>query len=393
MGYSRQPFLGRFRTIGLWTLSGSAVFIAVFGVYVFSNNWNDESTSVDDSSRKPAEISSYAKVVETIPEDEAESTRKIKNFIEAELVAKYPAGVRPAHRDVHLKAHGCIHATFRVNNERLPPDLRVGVFAQNKEFPAWIRFSNGASSIGPDRNPGPRGMAIKLMGVAGAKILPNERTAQTQDFLMVNGADFFIENPSNYLKMITGSSAGFFATHLHDLERITAIVTKIVANPLSIRYFSQTPYLLGPTAIKFSAVPCSKAGMKKVDRSQPDFLRLAMAANLAEGGACFNFMVQLQSDPENMPIEDSTVHWEEKRSPFIPVAQLQIPAQKFDSPEQMEFCENLSFTPWHSLPEHRPLGGINRIRKVVYDAISKRRHELNEVVRAEPTESSPRTEN
>jgi hypothetical protein len=47
--------------------------------------------------------------------------------------------------------------------------------------------------------------------------------------------------------------------------------------------------------------------------------------------------------------------------------------------------EQLSSTPWHALPEHRPLGSINRARRVVYDAVSKYRHEQNNEPRREPT--------
>ena len=67
-----------------------------------------------------------------------------------------------------------------------------------------------------------------------------------------------------------------------------------------------------------------------------------------------------------MPVEDPTVEW---KSPFIKVATLKLPSQTIDSPEQLEFCENLSFNPWHSLPEHEPLGGINRPRKQVYQEL------------------------
>ena len=63
---------------------------------------------------------------------------------------------------------------------------------------------------------------------------------------------------------------------------------------------------------------------------------------------------------------------------------LHIPAQQVDSAAQRAFGENLSFTPWHSLPEHRPLGGINRARKIVYAAISTFRHAQNGVPRQEP---------
>ena len=51
----------------------------------------------------------------------------------------------------------------------------------------------------------------------------------------------------------------------------------------------------------------------------------------------------------------------------------------------MAFCENLSFTPWHSLPQHRPLGAVNRVRRTVYESVSKKRHALNQTPRKEPT--------
>jgi hypothetical protein len=66
-------------------------------------------------------------------------------------------------------------------------------------------------------------------------------------------------------------------------------------------------------------------------------------------------------------------------SPYRKVATIRIPAQSFESPARMQYCENLVFSPWHTLPEHRPLGGINRAREVVYAVMSKRRHELNGV--------------
>jgi hypothetical protein len=61
-----------------------------------------------------------------------------------------------------------------------------------------------------------------------------------------------------------------------------------------------------------------------------------------------------------------------------------IPQQNFDTLEQNALGENLSFNPWHALPEHRPLGSINRMRKVVYERISGVRREMNSVERREP---------
>ena len=97
-----------------------------------------------------------------------------------------------------------------------------------------------------------------------------------------------------------------------------------------------------------------------------------------------DFLVQGQTSPWIMPVEDPTVVWDETKSPPIPVATLRIPPQEFDTPAVREFDENLSFSPWHALTIHRPLGGINRCRRKVYDALSAERHRANQVSRQEP---------
>jgi len=56
---------------------------------------------------------------------------------------------------------------------------------------------------------------------------------------------------------------------------------------------------------------------------------------------------------------------------MIPVADLRIPAQTFTSEAQDTFCDDMAMTPWHALPEHKPLGVVNRTRFVVYMATAK----------------------
>jgi hypothetical protein len=99
--------------------------------------------------------------------------------------------------------------------------------------------------------------------------------------------------------------------------------------------------------------------------------------------------VQLQAHPTRTPIEDPTVRWSEALSPFTKVATMIIPAQRLDLPGHAEFEENLSFTPWHALPAHRPLGGLNRARRAVYEAISRLRHERNGAAGRARAPSSP----
>ena len=92
----------------------------------------------------------------------------------------------------------------------------------------------------------------------------------------------------------------------------------------------------------------------------------------------------LQPRIASMSVENSKDEWEEADAPFLKVATIRIPQQEFDTPAQNLFCENLSFDPWHALPEHRPLGLINRLRRIIYPHISEVRHQLNSTLLPEP---------
>lgn len=341
----------------------------------------------------PAATLPPAPLQERIPPSEAHAIEQIRRLLIAQVSEQYAGTKGTALRDAHPKAHGCVKGRFTVA-AGVPPSLRAGLFAQPRSYITWIRFSN---AVGTDDHHGlARGMAIKLTGVPGRKLLPDEASALTQDFLVVNYPVFNVRTDDDYLDFLTKSANGqlpiFFRAH-PDTARLTQAVAAVrVANPLYQRYFSMTPYTLGSRYVKYSAEPIScRTGSvlhDAVGRTLPrdrNYLRTAMAATLAHGPSCFRFMVQPQVDARTMPVEDATVLWDERRSPFQTVATITIPRQRFNSPAQMRFCENLSYTPWHALPAHRPAGNINRIRRVVYDAISSLRHRLNGIVRREPT--------
>jgi hypothetical protein len=350
--------------------------------------------SVASLSALRAEIGPVAANQEEIPPEEADAIKSILDTFEGTVKEEYASGIRPARRDAHAKAHGCVKADFSVKAD-IPADLRRGVFAATRSFAAWIRFSNGNGKPQDDHTRDGRGMAIKLTGVDGPKLLAEETEAKTQDFVMINSPAFFIRNASDYVSFTGASkyhlSFAFFLTHWHELRVARAIVEERVDEVFEQRYFSMTPYLLGQRYIKFSARPVDcgtgAALVPSVALSPegPNYLRDRMIAWMNSKDACFTFAVQPQTDPATMPVEDPTIVWDEIKAPFIEVATIRIPKQRFDSDAQQTFCENLSYTPWHALAEHRPVGGINRIRKVVYKEISVLRHKLNKTPRVEPT--------
>jgi len=290
-------------------------------------------------------------------------------------------------RDAHPKMHGCVRGEFSIDPD-LPSELGIGVFKQSRTFPVWVRFSNQNGTVSADSKPDIRGVAIKLMGVEGARLLPDGPVGTTHDFILISDSRFVTANVAEFdglVKALVGGlipMAWYFLTHLR-VARNLACSLRRHSNPLAIRYFSVAPSLLGNKAVKYSLTP-SGVSQEAPKNPSNDHLREAMVNQLASRDAVFDFSVQFQVDPYKMPIEDPGTTWDEARSLFRRVATLTIPSQIFDTPERREFGDNLSFNPWRCLPEHRPLGGISRARRQVYQALSTFRHETNQALRDEP---------
>jgi hypothetical protein len=323
---------------------------------------------------------------ERITPDETQFTDALLDLLKKNTLKD--TGDSMMRRSLHAKMHCVVKAEFIVE-PNLPEAFRIGVFKEPKTFTTWIRFSNSDGTIKHDKRKDIRGMAIKLMNVPGDKILEKEMHEQTQDFILINAPVFVAADVKEFSQLLAAflgsvwAKLKFFLTH----PRIVWIFYRTMlkfANPLQIRYFSTTPYLFGDQAVKYSATPLFIVPDTIPDAPSDDYLRLSIANQLRETEAIFDFSVQLQTDPETMPIEDAMCRWSELASPFRKVATIRILQQDCDNNRQMMLGENLSFTPWHALPEHRPLGSINRARKTIYETRSSDRHAHNHVSLKEP---------
>ena len=302
---------------------------------------------------------------------------------------------RPVRRDAHAKATGCVRALFTVNGD-IPERFRHSLFAEPaREYQAWIRFSNGDMLVQPDGKPDARGMAIKVMGAEGQPVAPELGSSGNQDFIMTNTPAFFNRNIYDYAEnmqhLATLDKTGWFVSlwpprlHLKEVLRARQTVSSRIDSPLSEQYFSMLPYRLGETPLKFSARPCLGSSHEiTVDQQGDHFLTRQMADTLENGAACFDFMVQPQTDAVTMPLDDATEIWPEALSPFLPVARIRIPAQTFTGSAQEQFCENLSMNPWRGVGEWEPLGSLGRARRLVYKAVSDFRHTQNDAPVATP---------
>jgi len=318
--------------------------------------------------------------------------------IVASAVAMIDGTRQPGHaytRDVHSKAHGCVKAKVEV--PALEPRLQVGMFAHPGTHEAWIRFSSGDTRVQSDLVRDARGFALKVMDVPGEKLLAAEKDETTQDFIMINSQTFFVRTIADYGDFMAfmgrGDRYGWFLGgwswkpwrwHVRELYLAMKTLKATPASLLQTQYHSLSAYRFGPDRyVKYSARPCEKKRPPRRNKT-PNMLREELKDELSKGEGCFDLLVQFQVPGKNMPVEDTTVLWSEKDSPFVPVAKVTIPRQDFDTAEQNAFCENLSFTPWHALPAHEPVGVMNRVRKALYQEISRYRHAKNQAPRAEP---------
>jgi len=329
-----------------------------------------------------------ALVEERLLPNEEQYIQAIIDELKAFTRENWPPG--NAQRFGNTKTFGVLRAEFTVL-DGLPDHVRRGLFAKPNSYPAWVRFSGPGPYWPSDLNDlGQCSVGIKVMGVPGEKLLDDEKL--TQDLILVSPASFVTPNIRENAKMQRWVRAkapivyAFKPGDSHILQLIMQLLySPMHANPLEVQYYSNVPFLLGDDqAVQYSLKPVRKGRSRIPVKPRDDYLREAMVRTLADGDWEMDFMVQVQTDPHLMPIEDATVKWPERLSPYIPVARLRLLQQRFDSDEQLGFADVLRYNPWHSLPEHKPLGNSNRARRRMYAELAALRQQMNEVAHAEP---------
>jgi len=314
--------------------------------------------------------------------NEARDTQEIIDTIINHLKRTYPPG--KTLRQFHAKMHGLMEATFTVN-EDLPKNLQYGLLQPGKSYKAWIRFSNGNTKVLDDRKADLRGMAIKLLNVPGEMLIQDEHMPQSQDFLLVSYPTLMAPNVAAFkksIKALCGGLGGMIWFGLNPGNWTVLIRTlqsmKKTNSLLSLQFWSVSPSRLGTKeqAVKYAVIPVTPPSTPPPDKSDKNFLRADLQETLHRQDFSFHFMIQMQEDAVRMPIENPCVAWD---SPFQKVAVITIPRQDFANESRDSFGENLTFSPWHSLTEHQPLGGIARARKLAYHSISLFRLKRNNV--------------
>jgi hypothetical protein len=352
----------------------------------------------------------YSPAVETLEEDEEETQAKIIEVMSDGLRNSQAEHGRTV-RISHAKAHGLLKGKLTVESG-LAPELAQGLFARPATYDVLIRMASAPGEYTDDSKINTvRGLAMKIVGVAGPKLAGHK--ADTQDWVLDTGKEFINSGPKAFLQTFKPNAG--FAPKLSDsvkgavseVARVTNEALNAIGvnsekldffghpkvHPAAEAYFSQLPLRYGDYVAKLALFP-SSPGLKELAGKEfsldtPDALRDLMNDYFRTNDAEFTVAVQLNTGLEDMPIEDGQAKWSEELSPFRVVAHLTIPSQSaFDDQKQAAF-EDLSFSPAHTLAAHQPLGGLNRARLVVYKALADLRLSESGKTAHEPTGPAP----
>lgn len=293
-------------------------------------------------------------------------------------------------RGQHGKHHAMAVGTFRVSCD-LSNEYALGIFEPDKQYQCEMRFSNGGQT--DDRKADVRGLAIKLHGVGGNKLLPGRGHAREHDFLLVDHSTYFSRSLAEYLKFnrftlpVQAFSRHPFSVaravkalagltkmvlfHFSHLRRALKFASRKPVSLLGITYHSTTPYALGERfAVKYKLTTKAKGGNSPVIFS--DGLGERLWEDLESSETVMEFGIVVQNNPVTQPVEDPTVDWEVAGARYIKLADITLPKQA-PTDEAATRATQAIFSPWMSGNAHKPLGEINRARLWVYSAMSSTR--------------------
>jgi hypothetical protein len=296
--------------------------------------------------------------------------------IQARKSKKYGKG-RALHRKQLSAAKGTIEVL-----PNLPEFARHGLFASPGKFEALVRLSNGGMDRAADTVPDIRGFALRVLGVLGDSALGNG-PAKSQDFTLINQEQFAFPKSAEFVDFVVAAASGGGSLLKYLLKRYGFLggaarmlkLIKSMGKPFggfaTEQLFSAVPMACGPYAVRVRLVPTAANGTPtpgaKADWGA-DF-----TSRLSKQSLQWELQLQPFVSEETTPIEDASVNWV---SPYITVARLTLPQQDATSAAGKALAQQVEesvFDPWQALAAHRPLGDVQRARKVVYFGSQKGR--------------------
>jgi len=289
--------------------------------------------------------------------------------IQARKSARYGAG-----RTLHRKQIAAAQGTLEVLPD-VPSFAWHGLFAVPARYDVLARLSNGGMDRASDRTPDIRGLALRVLGVRGDSALGNG-PAKSQDFTLINQEVFAFARSAEFVDFVEAASQGNAAllkfllrrygliAGPRQLLRMVGIATKSFGGFATEPLFSGLPMACGPYAVRVRLLPAAGNGVASAGAREDwgaDF-----TARLKRHALQWDLQLQPYLSEALTPIEDASANWS---SPYSTVARLVLPQQDCGSAQGQALASKVEagvFDPWQALAAHRPLGEVQRARKVVY---------------------------
>lgn len=317
-------------------------------------------------------------------QDFIEHTRHM--FVDVAQGGAIASGTRPVRRAVFRKAHGVVKGTLELTTER-PDWTRRGVFAQDRAFSCWMRFSSDIRPSEADATNGTLGLGIKCFGAEGPTLADVDPNAPSFDLVLQNHDVFFVDTGMDMCVFTDLSLAGreeeWFARH-PETKSILDEMAKREESVLTATFWSTLPYRCGPeVAVKYRLRPNS-TGASRAPDTDANRLRTDLRERLKAGPASFVLELQAPLAGRSPPVDQATMRWEEADAPFTPIGTLELLGQDIDQEGQETYGDNLTFSPWRVPEDNAPLGSIAQSRRRTYPASAAARHRVNGIPDAEP---------
>jgi hypothetical protein len=302
-----------------------------------------------------------------------------REFLRIQLKQKRKSRAQGVERASHAKMLlGVGNAVLGVLPD-VPERFRVGFFQPGSEYEVTIRFSNASSAHQPDTARDVRGAALRI----------RVSDKESHDLFVANYPTAHVRNARQFVafaKTLAGPRWLLIPGMIVRLgpwqafrtaRNLMASTRRQVRSLATESYWSRGAILWGDQPVRYILRPVDGVvEAKKPVRPGADYLREEMLARLRRGDVAFDLYLQPFVSESRTPIEDFGVTWREKVSPPVRVARLVIPRQDVDAAEGRArelAIDQLSFNPWYTTGEFRPLGNMNRARRVAYRASSGHR--------------------
>lgn len=352
----------------------------------------------------------------------------VDGFIYNKQYKNFQNGQTPGRRGAFIKTHGGVCAKFTISHDALDPNdqhvalLKKGLFAQEAQYDAWVRFGSDINFGESDRN-STIGCSIKLFNVPGLNVLdyppsqdsPSQRT--TVDFPLQNYQVFFASDAKQMAGYMAAKASGTLKDFRNrpENEALNEIINGMIASDpssaLTETYWSCVPFILGipesngfTSYCKYILSPrANQTTLPTKDKTDPGFLRADLIDNLKTAPYIFDFYIHLHTSPYQS-VENASDNWMDPNNPDGPEAEpfktndskniykigtLEILQQDMAQRGHDDYIESLAFNPWRTLPDNVPYGEIALARRISYEIAAKSRRDLNGQSVGEPVSPRP----